>query len=436
MSYERRVALVVLALALATGALIAWGPQPTVRVVAQGPTGEAVPASSSIQITFEQAMDRRSAEQRLSLDPAVPGSVAWQGQKLVFRPTSPLRPETTYTVTLDPGVRDEDGRTTAAPISWSFRTRAPLLAYLAGPLGRATGLILADAAGPRTLHEAPRGITALAAAPSGMQLIFAAQQDQQRSALFIADLAGGPPRPLVDDPTASAAAPAWAPDGNLIAYERRGLLAQSGALGPPRLWLAQPDGTALGPVDGEESVNFAPSWSPDSRRLAFTRGTDESLAVNDFASRRISFPASAGEAACWAPDGDSLTFAAFGTDASRSPSLQRATIAGGAATPLAGSEGAASPACSPDGRFVAFVRAEGTGRAIWLLPTEGGAARRLSAPGSAQDLLPTWTPDGASLAFTRVSAGTSGVASAVWSVSLEGQERLLAQNASSPVWLP
>jgi dipeptidyl aminopeptidase/acylaminoacyl peptidase len=57
------------------------------------------------------------------------------------------------------------------------------------------------------------------------------------------------------------------------------------------------------------------------------------------------------------------------------------------------------PRWSPDGRFLAFARAEGEDPPqIWVLPMAGGEAQRLTdLKGGASD--PTWSPDGRRIAF-------------------------------------
>lgn len=428
-----------LGLLLATGLVIAMGPSiEQVRVVAQGPTGVAVPAGSTIQVTFAQPMDRRSVEQRFVLDPPAPGRVAWRGQTLIFQPEGPLRPLTSYTVQLDSGLRDERGRTSSAPISWSFSTRAPQLVYLAGPVGQSTQLVLAssDGGGPQVLAEEPDGISVVSLAPTGDRLLYAAQRGPQRSTLWLLDLTSTTPRPLVDDAAVSVANPAWSPDGSLIVYEQRRLVAQQAALGPPRLWMAQPDGTTLGPIDSGQAVNFAPSWSPDSRRLAFVDGNAELQVVYTFASRRSEFPNSAGEPAAWAPDSAAFVYAAFENGEERRVLLRRATIASGESEALPDTSGAVSPTWSPDGRWIAFARRSDAGQSIWVLPAGGGAPQRLTGVDGAQDLLPAWSPDSAEIAFTRITPGQSSVSSAVYVVTLDGVERLVAEDAANPLWLP
>src|SRR5262247_3583387 len=65
----------------------------------------------------------------------------------------------------------------------------------------------------------------------------------------------------------------------------------------------------------------------------------------------------------------------------------------------------ADPQISPDGSRVAFVRvwvnqkADRYDSALWIVPTNGGAARQLTA--GPRDASPRWSPDGRRLAFVR-----------------------------------
>jgi dipeptidyl aminopeptidase/acylaminoacyl peptidase len=70
------------------------------------------------------------------------------------------------------------------------------------------------------------------------------------------------------------------------------------------------------------------------------------------------------------------------------------------ARPLTSGARDSAPAFSPDGRWLAFLRAEPGGRPqIWCLPTSGGAPRRLTdAPLGAG--VPVWSPDSRRIAYT------------------------------------
>ena len=103
----------------------------------------------------------------------------------------------------------------------------------------------------------------------------------------------------------------------------------------------------------------------------------------------------------------------------------------------------ADPQISPDGSRIAFVRvaidvaADRYTTALWIVPTDGGAARPLTfGPGDAQ---PRWSPDGTRLAFVR--SPEPGKPAQLHVLPMQGggeATRLteLAKGAGSPAWSP
>jgi dipeptidyl aminopeptidase/acylaminoacyl peptidase len=62
-----------------------------------------------------------------------------------------------------------------------------------------------------------------------------------------------------------------------------------------------------------------------------------------------------------------------------------------------------TPAYSPDGTKIAFVRGAGDGRDIWMMDANGSnQVQRTTAAGA--DLDPTWSPDGTRIAYSRQGA--------------------------------
>src|SRR5436190_403461 len=119
-----------LALIGATAYLAA--PPTPLRVLRATPADTAGRAAA-IEITFDRpvagSLDR-SVDSRsiISVVPAVPGKVEWRDPvTIVLTPTGLLHPATRYTVTVAKSFQAMDGSRLAAPYTFSFRVRAPVL---------------------------------------------------------------------------------------------------------------------------------------------------------------------------------------------------------------------------------------------------------------------------------------------------------------------
>lgn len=441
MSYYSRIALICLALVMLIGGVIWRGPQVRdVTLVAQSPRGDAIPTGTSISLTFSRAVDRRSAEEHFQLEPEVPGRFFWDAQTLTFHPNRTLAPDTLYRVTLGAGLRDLQGRANQAEQGWTFRTRRPQLLLVRGTPGGAAMLWLAteDGSDARELHTEPGGITDIALAPTSEQAIYVTPRGPQRMALVLLDLQDGAARPLVDDPEGSASGPDWSPIGDLIVYERGNVIGTT--VGRPRVWLAQPDGTSLGPLYGEQNVSYAPVWSPEGNHIALLNGIDQTVEVYDFTNNRRAFPENNGEPVSWAPDGTALVYssATLGESGARLR-IRRVDLTSGTYEDLTdGTQADRSPAWSPDGEWIAFSRraSAGVGSTLWVMRPDGSAARQVTEPGPYEDTQPVWSPDGRHIAFIRSSFGET-FASAAWLVDREeGQARRILDEVTQVVWVP
>jgi Tol biopolymer transport system component len=445
MSYYLRIGLVSLTLALATLALLIFGPRTTpLRLVATTPSGQEAPTGAALRVTFSRAVDRQSAEASFRLTPAAAGRFFWEDRTLTFQPERPLAAATDYQVRFADGLRDEAGRPLAAELGWSFRTRSPrLLALRATPEGGSQlWLVGTDGSGARRLLDAPEGISELAVAPGGAVAAYVALREAGRAALLLLDLETGATTTLFDDASASVAAPAWAPESDLLAFERRALL--EGQFGAPQIWLAQPDGTLLGPLvgDADAPVAYAPVWSPDAGRVAFIDGASQALTVYSFFSDQLrELPARSAAAPVWLPDGLGLVFSGSPAAGPAEPPRLHLVTLGEAPLSRALSDGTAPelhPALDPDGAAVAFTRSEpdGSNGRIWLVSALGGASRPLSAAGEHMDTQPVWAPDGRLLAFIRASALGPPTSQAVVIEPASGAETVVLNDVVQVVWAP
>jgi Tol biopolymer transport system component/DNA-binding winged helix-turn-helix (wHTH) protein len=169
------------------------------------------------------------------------------------------------------------------------------------------------------------------------------------------------------------------------------------------------------------------SWSPDGHRIAFGRCDDSGGAVFVIsalggAERKVTSVACVyGNAGwpLWAADGNSLVIADR-CSPQGSIGIVRFSLATGErrclTQPEPGDRGDRSPALSPDGTKVAFIRMHSrTMNEICTVPFEGGATRVITADGGSFWGL-MWSSDGKHLIFRSPRQGINRI----WQVSREG----------------
>jgi Tol biopolymer transport system component len=203
--------------------------------------------------------------------------------------------------------------------------------------------------------------------------------------------------------------PAFCADGKRVAYSARG--ASPGAAFHVFV-RALPAGAPLQLTNGEAS-DIGPAWSPDGARLAFLRiaeGRTEyiSIPADGGAERKVAefggAPADTGQplpAVSWTRDGKSL--AVVETGEKQLPAIALVSLADGTVRritqPPEGSEGDSTPAVSPDGSTLAFVRATGPeGADIFLSDLAGGNLRRLTFDDRTIRGI-AWTADGQDVVY-------------------------------------
>lgn len=148
----------------------------------------------------------------------------------------------------------------------------------------------------------------------------------------------------------------------------------------------------------------APVFSPDGKRLVFSRGatgddparTLKSLDLATGTLTAVDGGAKADDPA-FTPDGKAL----IATDLSVTPSrLVRIDLVNGARRVLAGSGGASRPSVSPDGGTIAFAAQGG----LWKVPVAGGTAAAVTGTAGALATDPAWSYDGSRLYFASGAA--------------------------------
>lgn len=236
--------------------------------------------------------------------------------------------------------------------------------------------------------------------------------------------------PLTSSP-GNESDPAVSPDGSRVAFNWNG-----GSGKAESIWLQLVDAEKpLRLTDGPS--DYAPSWSPDGRRIAFSRvSTDGGGCAISVVSAlggavRTIAPCGVpdGQRLTWAPDGRSIVYPRRGADGVKH--LFRLELESGAAreltAPAPPSAGDYGPVFSPDGTAIAFLRGSSPGvDDVFTIPSSGGEARRVTADN--RDVRGVdWSRDGRDLFFSSNRAGLYSL----WRVAAAGgQPRFVAGGGS------
>jgi Tol biopolymer transport system component/DNA-binding winged helix-turn-helix (wHTH) protein len=216
---------------------------------------------------------------------------------------------------------------------------------------------------------------------------------------------------LVSDYSSSARFPSLSPDGSTVAFV-------DDVTGRPQVWVKSATGAGARQLTFVDGMDVAwTRWSPSGDRIYFNYdGGIWLVPTQGGAARRV---VARGKNPSLSSDGVTLVYEGLGMPD------------GDLGIWLASPEGAnprrvldrpyaiaSMPVVAPDGQSIAFFRSSGGPLGdLWIVPTAGGAPRRLTFD-DAEMGAPAWTPDGQFVVFPSKRAGSR----TLWSIPAAGGE--------------
>lgn len=431
------------------------------RVAGYGPTVESphVPASAPVRIEFNRPMDKVSVETRLTLQPDIPFTTLWEANTLVVRPLEPWSSGEQITVRLESGARSTRFLPILGSLEWSFRVGKPRLLYL-WPSGAAAELFLLDLETDerRALTGTEAGVIDYSLHADGVSVVYAALRENGSSELRLLDLISGGDEMLLEcDVTERCQTPVLSPDGGTLAYERHEWESSASGQrvpGPRQVWLLSLEGNGLPvrvPPVGQAANS--PEWSPHGLLTLYNDSLDAVALLEPTDLQPLNLiPNGLGLLGSWSPDGEFLVlpeivFPTEGEEREDRPEffshLYRVEADTLAVKDLSfGSVEDAAPSFSPDGAWIAFGRKYlderwTPGRQLWLMRADGSQARRITDEPDFNHTSISWSPASDRLAFMRFNQGDASLPPEIWVTDLEGNEiQQLIEGGYLPQWIP
>jgi Tol biopolymer transport system component len=205
----------------------------------------------------------------------------------------------------------------------------------------------------------------------------------------------------------------WSPDGSLLTYRD----SSAGVNVNDEIYVSSADGTRARNLTASASNEWSPVWSPDGGQIAFASDQEGELRIfvmnpDGSGVRRVT--EIWGEYPTWSPDGTQIAFASHvgGASLHGDPNYDVfvVNVDGSGLRQLTESPAVDMyPTWSPDGAQIAFHSTRATPEDfeppaydrertadydIFVIPAEGGRARNLSRDVERQQRFPDWSPDG------------------------------------------
>ena len=228
------------------------------------------------------------------------------------------------------------------------------------------------------------------------------------------------------------------PDDDAAAEPVSRLVFVSGRDGDMELYVANADGSEARQLTHDDAWSSSASWSPDGTRLVFSAdpdGNSEIYAINADGSGRVQLTNDAAKDVhpSWSPEGDLIVFQSTRTSSGRMELYVMESDGGNVRKITDGLHDVdgyypQAPSWSPDGARIAFNNRSG----IFTIAVDGTDRVLVTQSGVA----PAWSPDGRRIAFAMASEDTEVLGIYVVNADGTGLARLSSGDHHFPSWSP
>lgn len=269
--------------------------------------------------------------------------------------------------------------------------------------------------------------------PNGTQIAFTSDRDGNTEIYRMQ--ANGDSQLNLTANAANDVQPAWSPDGSQIAF-------RTDRDGDPEIYLMDSDGSDpvnLTKIAGSEAY---PTWSPDGTQIAFVSDRDGDLALyvmrSDGASPARLANTSPGRRPAWSPDGlriaHVLDHELYITTVSDKTTIQLTQYGSDPDWSYMG-----EPAWSPnDARilyhYVPYIYSPSVLAYVYTIKADGSESQGTEL---AEGNSPTWSPDGAYIAFSTKSYAFAGLEAKIVRMRSDGSEQIVLADQGDniyPTW--
>jgi Tol biopolymer transport system component len=442
-SFDKTMIAILGAVALAIGIIIARGDQVGAQITQTFPVnGGEISASGKIGIQFKQAMQDKTVESLIKIEPDVPGHAVWQGNTMWFVFDHFLQPGTAYQFNLQAGGIAQDGRRVLQDQVINFRARQPDVVYLS-TLDNLNELwvLSPDGGSPQQLTTSGGKVFDFAPSRDGEQIVYSATNPDNGMDLWLMQRDGSQVKKLADCGLDHCSQPAWSPDGAEIIYHRA-VPIDSHQNTVSGIW-------GVDPISGQTDFLISgdqPAWSPDGNWIAVMDSQAGVIRVlNIQTGKGIEVNASTDFLPEWLPNSSRMAYANLqSAGALQTVALFQVDVTSNQVSrlldTLPGNLELSMPIFSPDSKkFIIAMRSftGGLSKQLWYMPPGGTNLQQITKDETFSNAHYSWNQSGTAVIFQRVQMGIANSSPQVliWDTA-EGSTRVLASNAALPEWLP